>query len=66
MTKHEPRIRYTLSASAAAELLDVTPRTVRRWARAGALSGYCTAGGEWRFNRAQLEAWKAARIGATA
>lgn len=44
----------------AARILDVTPSTIKRWADAGLIPFTRTVGGHFRFDRAELEAIKAA------
>jgi excisionase family DNA binding protein len=46
-----------LSPAQIAELFAVTPRTVRRWADAGALPVFRTVGGNRRFRWADVTAW---------
>jgi excisionase family DNA binding protein len=55
-------MRYDLSPREAADLLDVSHDTVKRWAREGLLPGYQTPGGWWRFNEQQIRKWKAKRV----
>jgi excisionase family DNA binding protein len=58
-TPHPPigrgRNRPTLSASQVAALVDVDPRTIRRWARSGVLPATRTAGGQYRWNREDVD-----------
>jgi excisionase family DNA binding protein len=44
-----------LSASGAADLLHVSPKTVARWAKEGKLPFTKTLGGHRRFSREQIE-----------
>jgi excisionase family DNA binding protein len=50
---HDP---YDLTVSDVADLLQVHPDTVRRWAAAGALASWRTPGGQRRFRRADVDA----------
>lgn len=47
---------YDLTVSDVAELLQVHPDTVRRWAGAGALASWRTPGGQRRFRRSDVDA----------
>ena len=40
----------------AAEYLQVSDRTIRKWARGGQLKGRKLPGGQWRFTSADLDA----------
>ena len=44
----------TYTPEEAATILQVTPETIRRWARAGKLSGSLLGGAIWRFTDADL------------
>jgi len=55
-------IKHELSTFQAADILEVSDDTIRRWAKAGTIPAYRTLGGQWRFNRAQLLEAKARRI----
>jgi len=48
--------RSWLRAAEAAALLNVSPKTISRWAREGKLGHAVTLGGHRRFERAQIEA----------
>jgi len=45
-----------LSVPRAAEVLDVAPCTVKRWLKAGLVTGNRTPGGRWRLRREDVEA----------
>ena len=47
--------RPYLTRSSVAELLEVSPNTVTRWAREGRLPSQVTLGGHHRFDRAVIE-----------
>ena len=44
----------TYTPEEAATILQVTPETIRRWARAGKLSGSLLGGAVWRFTDEDL------------
>ncbi len=44
----------TYTPEEAANILQVTPETIRRWARAGKLSGSLLSGSIWRFTDEDL------------
>jgi len=44
----------TYTPEEAANILQVTPETIRRWARAGKLSGSLLSGSIWRFTDQDL------------
>jgi excisionase family DNA binding protein len=48
--------RGYLRAAEAAALLQVSPKTISRWAREGKLGHVVTLGGHRRFQRADIEA----------
>jgi excisionase family DNA binding protein len=48
--------RSWLRAAEAAALLNVSPKTISRWAREGKLTHAVTLGGHRRFSRADIEA----------
>jgi excisionase family DNA binding protein len=51
------RRELALTSSQAARYLGVSQVTIRRWCEDGYLSHYRTPGGQYRFSRAQLDAF---------
>jgi excisionase family DNA binding protein len=56
----QPSARETLTTSAAAQLLRVSPSTLKRWAAAGLIRSERTSGGHRRFRRSDLEVFVSA------
>jgi excisionase family DNA binding protein len=46
-----------LTANQVAEILSVTPRTVRDWLKEGRIPGIILPGGSIRFNPQVIESW---------
>ena len=57
--------RIFLDASQAAALLNVSPKTLLRWARQGIVPAHPLSGNKrrnWRFLQAELDAWALSRV----
>jgi excisionase family DNA binding protein len=54
-TKHAPSGQQLLTPAHVGELLQVEPRTVRKWLHQGALIGVRLPGGDWRVLHADFD-----------